>query len=462
VIEPVDRHRLVYRWDLDKTYLRTEFDTVKDWVRTAFETARDKQTVPGAGALLREIRGTDPFGVYIVSGSPEQLRRVLEAKLRLDGVRWDGLVLKPQLTNILRGRFKSIRDQVGYKLGAMLETRASLPVDTEEFMFGDDAEADAFIYCLYADLCAGRVTPALFMQLLESAETYPDAMSRLVRLAEHMPRGGRARRIFIHLDRVSPTDSFADLGNRVCTFHNYFQPALVLMRHGALDPLAVLRVGGELLAEHGFTPDALVASYADLARRGQISGAEALRLLTYLSSADDSTFGAAATPLRRFAEQLDRDSSRQAPEPAEDAMTVADWLRAGGAGAHERAVCETAVSVTASTVPLRLMSLQALARKHAARAGPGDGSELRFGDGAGGFAQRIEAACLAAAERSSLDMRAARIAPPFMPPRLPISAAAWFLIGTRIPSAASEVGVGWSPVVPVRLRMPSQIAMRKR
>ena len=199
----------------------------------------------------------------------------------------------------------------------MLETRASLPVDTEEFMFGDDAEADAFIYCLYADLCAGRVTPALFMQLLESAETYPDAVSRLVRLAEHMPRGGRARRIFIHLDRVSPTDSFVDLGNRVCTFHNYFQPALVLLRHGALDPLAVLRVGGELLAEHGFTPDALVASYADLTRRGQISGAEALRLLTYLSSADDSTFGAAATPLRRFAEQLDRDPSRQAREPAE-------------------------------------------------------------------------------------------------------------------------------------------------
>ncbi len=37
------------------------------------------------------------------------------------------------------------------------------------------------------------------------------------------------------------------------------------------------------------------------------------------------------------------------------------------------------------------MSLRALAVKHAARSGAGDGSELRFADGAGGFAERIAA-----------------------------------------------------------------------
>ena len=51
--QPLDRHRLVYRWDLDKTYLRTEFDTVRDVLRTAFEKPHDKRTVPGAAALLR-------------------------------------------------------------------------------------------------------------------------------------------------------------------------------------------------------------------------------------------------------------------------------------------------------------------------------------------------------------------------------------------------------------------------
>jgi monoamine oxidase len=74
-----------------------------------------------------------------------------------------------------------------------------------------------------------------------------------------------------------------------------------------------------------------------------------------------------------------------------DELTVEDWLEADGASAHERAVCETAIAVTASTVPLRGMSLAALARKHAARGGSGDGSELRFCDGAGGFAEHIAA-----------------------------------------------------------------------
>jgi monoamine oxidase len=80
-----------------------------------------------------------------------------------------------------------------------------------------------------------------------------------------------------------------------------------------------------------------------------------------------------------------------ATELGADTLTVDDWLSADGAGTHERAVCETAVAVTASTVPLRWMSLQALALKNAARGGPGDGSELRFWDGAGGFAERIAA-----------------------------------------------------------------------
>jgi monoamine oxidase len=75
----------------------------------------------------------------------------------------------------------------------------------------------------------------------------------------------------------------------------------------------------------------------------------------------------------------------------DDELTVDGWLTGQGASVHERAVCETGIAVTASTVPLRLMSLRALAVKHAARSGAGDGSELRFAGGAGGFAERIAA-----------------------------------------------------------------------
>ncbi|HEY3764145.1 MAG TPA: FAD-dependent oxidoreductase, partial [Gaiellales bacterium] len=100
------------------------------------------------------------------------------------------------------------------------------------------------------------------------------------------------------------------------------------------------------------------------------------------------TFDRATGAYLRLSAELDRLGA--APGGADD-LTVDDWLRAEGAGPFERAVCDTGIAVTASTVPLRAMSMHALVVKHAARSGPGDGAELRFSDGAGGFAERIAA-----------------------------------------------------------------------
>lgn len=301
---PLDRSRLVYRWDLDKTYLRTEFDTVRDLVRTAFESAAQKRTVPGAAALLRELRATEPLGIYIVSGSPEQLRRVLEAKLRLDGIRWDSFTLKPQLSNLLRGRLRFLKDQVGYKLGALLESRAAMAADVDEFMFGDDAEADAFIYSIYADLCSGRVRGEQLMAVLRRAGVYEDDLPRLVRLASRMPRHDGGRRIFIHLDRVSSPAVFDEYGARVCPFYNYFQPALVLLEQGALGALGALRVAAELVIHHGFTADALLASHQDLVARGHLGGGAAGALLVALDSLEETHFATTFPVLLAFRRQL--------------------------------------------------------------------------------------------------------------------------------------------------------------
>ena len=179
----LDPHRVVYRWDLDKTYLRTEVDSIRDLLRTAVEPATRKRTVPGASVLLRELRATNPAAVYILSGSPEQMRRVLEAKLRLDGIRWDSFTLKPSLDNLLKGRFRVLKDQVSYKLEALLSARAHGDRDHREVLFGDDAEADAFIYSLYSDLCAGRVGADTLAEVLERAGVYEDDLPRIVRLA---------------------------------------------------------------------------------------------------------------------------------------------------------------------------------------------------------------------------------------------------------------------------------------
>src|SRR5262249_11684836 len=169
----------IYRWDLDKTYLQTEFDTFRQLMRSAFQKASDKVAFPGAAALIRELGARGDSKLYILSGSPKQMRSVLEAKLRLDGVEWDELVLKDNVRNLLRGRFRALRGQLGYKLVALLESRARAPVQSDEILFGDDAEADAFIYSLYADLIAGRVEQDALRKIVSAADLYRYESARL-------------------------------------------------------------------------------------------------------------------------------------------------------------------------------------------------------------------------------------------------------------------------------------------
>jgi hypothetical protein len=307
---PVDRQRVVYRWDLDKTYLRTEFDTLRDLLLRAFEGAKDKHTVPGAAALLREIRSTQPAGLYILSGSPEQMRRVLEAKLRLDGVTWDALTLKPSLKRLLRGHFGFLRDQVGFKLNALLSSREALPAHIDEILFGDDAETDAFVYSLYADLCAGRVGSDTLVQVLERAAVRAEDIPELTRLAARLPRRDHCLRIFIHLDRISSLDPFSEYGMRVCPFYNYFQPAVVLVEMGAIEAKAALRVAAELVIDQAFSPEALLASFMEIARRGHVGRSAKQALLAALLGVGTTEFATATPVLIAFGRELERTDVR--------------------------------------------------------------------------------------------------------------------------------------------------------
>ncbi len=277
--------RRIYRWDLDKTYLQTEFDTFAQLVRTALEKASEKQAVPGAAALIRELRAQGDTRLCIISGSPKQMRAVLEAKLKLDGVEWDELVLKDNVRNLLRGRFRALRGQVGYKLPVLLESRIHAPAEAEEVLFGDDAEADAFVYSLYADLIAGRVDEAVLGQVLETAQVYPDDRARIFTAWRAIPRADPVRRIFIHLDRLTPPAYFGRYGPRVVPVFNYFQAALVLLADGHLNPGQVARVAVEMVQTAGHNLLTLSNSFQDLVRRGLPIQAVAAPLLQALEGA---------------------------------------------------------------------------------------------------------------------------------------------------------------------------------
>ncbi|HLV60049.1 MAG TPA: hypothetical protein VKY51_01460 [Fredinandcohnia sp.] len=260
--------RHVYRWDLDKTYLRTDFDTLRGLLRAAREKASAKVNVAGSRALVRALQERPGARVAIISGSPRQMRRKLEEKFRLDGVEIDELVLKPNVENIVRGRFRAIRDQVGYKLPALLEGRSRVPSTASETLFGDDAEADAFVYSLYADIVEHRISAAQLSPILELCGVYDDDAERALRFASNLPMGPPIERIFIHLDGYSPPARFEAYGRRVVPIYNYFQAAILLLLDGHIGPGAIVRLAVELTQGYGYSLVSLANSFQDLVRRG--------------------------------------------------------------------------------------------------------------------------------------------------------------------------------------------------
>ncbi|MCB9745546.1 MAG: hypothetical protein H6740_23405 [Alphaproteobacteria bacterium] len=258
----------IYRWDLDKTYLETDFDSFRGLLRSATEPAHEKRTVPGAKGLLRALSSHPAARVIILSGSPTQMREVLAEKLRLDGVRYEELHLKDNLGNLRRGRFRAVRGQFGYKLPMLLRGRVGLGAAVRECLFGDDAEVDALVYSVFADILAGRLRKVEVSRIMEAAGAYEDRIQEALDLMEHLPGVDVVDRIFIHLDRGVPTQRFDPLGQRVVPVHSWFQAALVLMDQGQLPPQGVAEVAREVMADAGLDARGLANLVQDLVRRG--------------------------------------------------------------------------------------------------------------------------------------------------------------------------------------------------
>src|SRR4029453_17707124 len=76
---------VVYRWDLDKTYLKSDFESLTKMMRVPFERAEEKIDKPGVVALMRALRASARAEgrrvyVYFVSASPPQIAPPLRQK----------------------------------------------------------------------------------------------------------------------------------------------------------------------------------------------------------------------------------------------------------------------------------------------------------------------------------------------------------------------------------------------
>jgi hypothetical protein len=265
----------VYRWDLDKTYLRTEFDTVRQLLRVPFERPEDKIDVPGVVELIRALKPCAAAAgrtarIYFLSASPPQIGKAIRAKLALDAVPYDGIVFKNQLHYLVRGKFSKLREQVGFKLAELLRSRHAMPHDAEEVLFGDDGESDAITYSVYADVLAGRMDIDALRGVLDHVRVDARVAEEVMTLAATVPRGDVVRRVFVNLDRRTPPGYFRRLGPRLVPTFNYLQTAAVLHADGYIDLPAVVRVGRSLVDQAAYTPTQIANSLADLERRAHL------------------------------------------------------------------------------------------------------------------------------------------------------------------------------------------------
>ncbi|HRI68342.1 MAG TPA: hypothetical protein PK156_29135 [Polyangium sp.] len=185
----------VVRSDIDLTYLDTHFTRKRDMIGLLTQKAAERKTLPGMEKVYAALRagasGKEDRPLVFVSGSPRFFKRTLEAKMVIDGVVQNGIMLKAfeeiaytQLINLDPDRIVSaLKEQVGYKLGHLLRGRLELPTNASEILLGDDSEADFVVYSIYHRLMSGQLDGAAAPKELVRGGVDPSQTTELITLA---------------------------------------------------------------------------------------------------------------------------------------------------------------------------------------------------------------------------------------------------------------------------------------
>lgn len=257
----------LYLCDIDNTYLVTRYKSLRDFIRLALEPAQDKKPVPGAPALMQAIRhgaegaegveadaqSRERRALYFVSASPESMRRVLEKRLLLDEVEFDGASFR----DLWAGKtphLRHIRDIYGYKVAALLTYRLRHPKGAKEILFGDDLEFDAEVYVLYSRICEGKIRGDALDGVLEARGLLPKDRRYIVKIADELPERDAVKHIFIRKVRKKTAEEqesspFDADDARIHTFSDYLQAGLHLYAYGHLHPSALATIAYQVDAQ---------------------------------------------------------------------------------------------------------------------------------------------------------------------------------------------------------------------
>ena len=271
---PADFSGDVFTCDIDRTYLETRFSSLKGLARIPFEFAVDKKDIDGMAMLLREVRRgpgvvSRHTPLYFVSASPARLRPVIQRKMLLDGLEYDGTTFKDWKGVLLSGRFRRFKEQIGYKLTALLTARIELPRNAEEILIGDDLESDPVTFALYADSLANRIgLEQLPNVLAELGVSTADARS-ICELRQAVKPTGGVRRVFVRCERNTPENLHSYAPN-IAACSGAIQIALGLLELGSISITGICRVI-RVLIQSGMQRNTLSERIQDGVKRAVIS-----------------------------------------------------------------------------------------------------------------------------------------------------------------------------------------------
>jgi hypothetical protein len=250
--------------------------------------AIDKQDIEGMSALLREVRRgpgqrSRSTPLYFVSASPAQMRPVVQRKMLLDGLEFDGTIFKDWLGVLKSLRPARFKEQLGFKVTALLHLRLNLPAGSREVLIGDDLETDALAFSIYADAIGGRLAdPELTDVLLRHGVSIDDARD-ICWLRSRLLRCDGVKRAYIRLERNDSPEAFLDFWPRLVPCRNAFQMALGMWAEGNISARGVGQVVRDM-HRRGRTADDFGSWLQDACRRGVVAGDALAPLLEDLSA----------------------------------------------------------------------------------------------------------------------------------------------------------------------------------
>lgn len=290
---PRDYDGYVFVSDIDRTYLMTEIDSLGGLLRAAFESPERKNNVPGFSILLRALRrgGSETpqkNPLFFLSASPPQMESKLRAKMSYDGVDHDGIILKNQLQYVKKAQFKKLKEQIGYKLGALLSLWYYLPHQSKLIFFGDDSESDALIFTLFSEIVAGNYKPREILTLLKFFGVYRHEAMKIAWLSRNIHKPAfPLHAAFINLDAASISPSFfTKLSPFICPTDNTLQAAFSLWEMGLIRERAIRSIGRDLIYHFDMTPKELLRSLLIGAKRQYYQLESILKLWNMLYEAN--------------------------------------------------------------------------------------------------------------------------------------------------------------------------------